>query len=78
MTDFEEVLRPAWRAVVPLVDRLGGYGPGQLAIGVYAAPDVPPSMPLMRNGVSVGRPPPPPKHTFYARAFSSHFAPTMR
>lgn len=66
LTDLGEVLTPAWKVIVPLAERLGGYGPAHLAAGVYAAPDLPRSMPLVRDGVAIQRPPPPPKGTLFA------------
>jgi hypothetical protein len=65
--EYGEIIGPAWQAVVPLVERLGGYGSAQLAVRVYAAPDLPPSMPLLRDGAVIQRPPPPPRGTLYVR-----------
>jgi hypothetical protein len=67
LTEYGEIVGPAWAAVVPLVQRLGGYGSAQLAVRVYAAPDLPRSMPLVRDGVAIERPPPPPRGTLFAR-----------
>jgi hypothetical protein len=67
LMEHGEIVRPAWEAVVPLVERLGGSGSAQLAVRVYAAPDLPASMPLLRNGAVIQRPPPPPRGTLFAR-----------
>jgi hypothetical protein len=66
-TEYGEIVKPAWEAVVPLVERLGGYGSAHLGVRVYAAPDLPRLMPLLRNDAAVDRPPPPPKGTLFAR-----------
>jgi hypothetical protein len=67
LTEYGEVVKPTWEAVVPPVERLGGYGSAHLAVRVFAAPDLPRSMPLVRDGVAIDRPPPPPKGTLFAR-----------
>ena len=56
---FGQLVQPAWSQVAPLVARLGGYGPAQLTVGVFTAPDVPQSMPHLRLGAAVDPPPPP-------------------
>jgi len=33
---IEDVVLPGWRAIVPLVEQLGGYGPAHLAVFIYA------------------------------------------
>jgi hypothetical protein len=35
---FDEVVRPGWRELAPLVERLGGYGPAHLTLMVRTAP----------------------------------------
>ncbi len=65
-TDYAELLRPAWEAVVPLVELLGGYGSAHLAVHIYVAPDRPNEMPFMRGGAAVGPPPAPPTGTLFA------------
>lgn len=65
---FDQVVMPGWREVVPLVQQLGGYGPAQLTVGIYAAPDHPSNMPhLVRADTASQPPPPPPKDSLYAR-----------
>ena len=35
----DEFVRPGWREIVPLVERLGGYGPAHLTLAVRRAPE---------------------------------------
>jgi hypothetical protein len=39
ISTFDAVVMPAWKAVAPLVARLGGYGPAHLPLVVRVAPD---------------------------------------
>ena len=65
---FEQVVLPGWTEVVPLVQRLGGYGPAQLTVGIYAAPAPPPdALDGEDKDANEPPPPPPPKHSLYAR-----------
>jgi len=38
LTSFEEIVRRGWREIATLVERLGGYGPAHLAVGIAATP----------------------------------------
>lgn len=65
---FDQVVLPGWNEIVPLVERLGGYGPARLTVGMYAAPDHPENMPHVASpGTAIQPPPPPPKHSVYAK-----------
>jgi hypothetical protein len=55
------VARAARRPPTLADDLAGGYGSAQLAVRVDAAPDLPRSMPPLRDGAAVERPPPPPR-----------------
>lgn len=63
----DEVVLPAWREVAALVPRLGGYGPAQLTLGVYASPVRPAGQPVVHGDAAGAPPPPPPEGTLYRR-----------
>jgi hypothetical protein len=75
LSGFDQVVLPGWHEVVPLVGRLGGYGPAQLTVGVYAA-QVPADgddeldlQHAVEAATALDRPeaPVPPRHTLYSR-----------
>lgn len=69
LSGFDQVVMPGWHEAVPLVQRLGGYGPAQLTVGLHAAPDRSDDHELkvaVEAGLTPAPPPPPPKHTLYA------------
>jgi hypothetical protein len=70
LSGFDQVVMPGWQQIVPLVQRLGGYGPAQLTVGLYAAQDRS-NDPVTKLQVEHGMEPPPaptpPNHTLYAK-----------
>jgi Putative DNA-binding domain len=63
LTPFDEIVRRGWREVAALVERLGGYGPGHLAVVIAATQ----AGPLTLGDVEGERPPTaPPPGTLYA------------
>ena len=64
---FDEVVRPGWRELAPLVERLGGYGPAHVTLMVRTAP---PHGDGKIDGKFVApevRPQPPPQGTVFGR-----------
>jgi hypothetical protein len=63
---FDEVVLPAWREIVPLVERLGGYGPAHLTLVARRAPE--PTEDMI-DGAFVAREqqPQPPKGNIFAK-----------
>jgi hypothetical protein len=63
---FDEVVLPAWREIVPLVERLGGYGPAHLTLVARRAPE--PTEEII-DGAFIAREqqPQPPKGTIFEK-----------
>lgn len=59
LSGFDQAVRPAWEAVDPLVQALGGYGPAELVVHTFAAPQ--------RRHITTSAPPPAPSGTLYSR-----------
>jgi hypothetical protein len=64
LSAMNEVVRPGWNECATLIDRLGGYGPARLTVGVHATQPARIAVP----GVLLKSPPPkpPPRGTPYA------------
>jgi hypothetical protein len=60
---FDQAVKPGWAAADPLVQALGGYGPAELVVHLYAAPPEP----IVGGNIATNVPPSPPRGTLYAR-----------
>lgn len=65
LSGFDHVVLPGWREAVPLVERLGGYGPAMLTLAIHATQDE--KLPVPRQAMKTPPPPPPPKGTLYSK-----------
>lgn len=61
----DQVIVPGWREAASLVERLGGYGPAHLTVGVHASQPLKVQVP--RELMKAPPPPPPPAGTLYAQ-----------
>ncbi|MDQ3740085.1 MAG: hypothetical protein M3320_09650 [Actinomycetota bacterium] len=64
LSAFDDVVMAGWRECVQLLERLGGYGPAHLTLGISVAQPEPPSK---EDEHRPPAPPPPDRGTLYAK-----------